>query len=180
MEKIQLYDKCFVPYLEEKQILEAIDRVAEKVNADFRGCTDIPVILCILNGAIMFTSELIKRLDFNFEFASLKLSSYVGTSSTGQVKALNGINGNVKGRRVIVCEDIVDTGNSMEFLRGMLEKEGATEVRICTMLFKPEVFQKSFKLDYVAKEIPNDIIVGYGLDYNELGRGFKDIYVIQK
>lgn len=180
MKEIQILDKCFVPYLKEEEILKAIDAVADRMNSDFKGCDDVPVLLCVLNGAVMFTAELMKRLDFPFEFASLKIRSYEGTHSTGTVNLVNGFNGDVKGRRVIICEDIVDTGASMEFLLDYLEHAGATDIKVCTMLLKPDVFRKNFKIDYVAKSIPNDFILGFGLDYNELGRGLKDIYVIKQ
>ncbi len=179
MDKITLKDKTFKPYIPYAAISEHIDGVAGRINADFRGCTDIPVIVCVLNGSIMFTAELMKRLDFNCELVSVKLSSYSGTESTGKVRQVMGMTGSVKGRRVIVVEDIVDTGNTIvELKRLMAEDYGATEVRICTMLLKPEVYTKDVKLDYVGMEIPNRFIVGFGLDYDELGRNFRDIYVL--
>ena len=179
MDKITLKDRTFKPYIPYETLSGHIDEVAGRINADFRGCTDIPVIVCVLNGSIMFTAELRKRLDFNCELVSVKLSSYSGTESTGKVRQVMGMTGSVKGRRVIVVEDIVDTGNTIvELKRLMAEEYGATEVRICTMLLKPEVYTKDVKLDYVGMEIPNRFIVGFGLDYDELGRNFRDIYVL--
>ena len=179
MDKITLKDKTFKPYIPYETLSGHIDEVAGRINADFRGCTDIPVIVCVLNGSIMFTAELMKRLDFNCELVSVKLSSYSGTESTGKVRQVMGMTGSVKGRRVIVVEDIVDTGNTIvELKRLMAEDYGATEVRICTMLLKPEVYTKDVKLDYVGMEIPNRFIVGFGLDYDELGRNFRDIYIL--
>lgn len=178
MEKITLKDKTFKPYLSYEEISASIDAVAQKINADYRGCTDVPVLLCILNGSIMFTAELMKRLEFNCELITMKLSSYCGTQSTGEVRQVMGMTGSVEGKRVIIVEDIVDTGNTIVRLRDLVTESGATDVRICTMLLKPEIYSKSVKLDYVAREIPNDFIVGFGLDYDELGRNFKDIYII--
>lgn len=179
MDKITLKDRTFKPYIPYETLSGHIDEVAGRINADFRGCTDIPVIVCVLNGSIMFTAELMKRLDFNCELVSVKLSSYSGTESTGKVRQVMGMTGSVKGRRVIVVEDIVDTGNTIvELKRLMAEEYGATEVRICTMLLKPEVYTKDVKLDYVGMEIPNRFIVGFGLDYDELGRNFRDIYIL--
>ena len=179
MDKITLKDKTFKSYIPYETLSGHIDEVAGRINADFRGCTDIPVIVCVLNGSIMFTAELMKRLDFNCELVSVKLSSYSGTESTGKVRQVMGMTGSVKGRRVIVVEDIVDTGNTIvELKRLMAEDYGATDVRICTMLLKPEVYTKDVKLDYVGMEIPNRFIVGFGLDYDELGRNFRDIYVL--
>lgn len=179
-EKIVVKDKVFRPYLDYAQIQEAIDGVAERVNADFQGCEDIPILLCVLNGAIMFTAEMMKRLRFPVELVSVKLSSYEGTHSTGTVLNVMGFTGDVRGRRVIVCEDIIDTGGTIIALKEMLRAQGAAEVRICTMLLKPDVYSQPDRIDYVAKEIPNDFILGFGLDYDELGRNYKDIYVIDK
>ena len=179
MSNVRLFDKSFKPFLSNERIEAAIDKVASEINRDFDGSADIPVLLCVLNGSLMFTSELMKRLDFNCELVSVKLSSYSGTESTGKVRQVMGMTGSVKGRRVIVVEDIVDTGNTIvELKRLMAEEYGATEVRICTMLLKPEVYTKDVKLDYVGMEIPNRFIVGFGLDYDELGRNFRDIYVL--
>ena len=180
-EKIKLLDKTFKPYIRHERIMDAIDGVARELNSDFHGCTDVPVILCVLNGSIPFTGELLQRLDFPCQLISIKLSSYQGTQSTGTVLNVMGLTSSVRGRRVIICEDIVDTGNTIVALKEMLiDKEGAAEVRICTMLLKPDVYDKPVKLDYVGMEIPNAFIVGFGLDYNELGRNIRDIYVIDE
>ena len=178
MEKIRLFDKTFKLYIPNAKIEKAIDEVAAKINADNAGCTDIPVILCVLNGSMMFTSALMKRLNFTCELVSIKLASYAGTSSTGKVKEMMGFTSDVSGRRVIVVEDIVDTGNTIVTLAEKLKEHKAREVKICTLLFKPESYTKDVKLDYVGLSIPNAFIVGYGLDYNEVGRNFEDIYVI--
>ena len=166
-----------IPY---EKIEEAIDSVAEKINADFEGCEDIPVLLCVLNGSIMFTAELMKRLSFNCQIVSTKLTSYEGTSTTGKVKQAMGLTADLTGRRVIVVEDIVDSGNTIVELKQILADHGASESRICTLLLKPDAYKKDVVLDYVAMEIPNDFIVGFGLDYDELGRNYKDIYVLDE
>ena len=178
--KIKLLDKTFKPFLSHEEIEKAIDQVAARINADFEGCTDIPVLLCILNGSIMFTAELMKRLTFNCELVSMKLSSYQGTTSTGEVREVMSLTGNVSGRKVIIVEDIVDTGTTMVSLVKTLKDKGAKDIKICTMLLKPEVYKKDLKLDYVGMEIPNRFIVGFGLDYDELGRNYRDIYVLDK
>lgn len=180
MEKIKLYDKTFVPYISNERLTEAIDRLAEKINADFADCEDTPMFLCVLNGAIMFTGEMMKRLNFKAELSSIKMSSYTGTQSTGTVLVPMGLTRPVKGRRVIIFEDVVDTGNTIMALKELLIHKEAKDVKICTMLFKPDVYKKSEKIDYVGMEIPNDFIVGFGLDYDELGRNLKDIYVIEQ
>ena len=178
MEKITLKDKTFrisIPY---EKISDAIDKVAEKMNKDFQESEDIPVLLCVLNGSIMFLGELMKRLDFNCQIVSTKLTSYEGTSSTGTVKQALGLTADLKGRRVIVIEDIVDTGNTIVELKRILEEAGASRTYICSLLLKPDAYKKDIPIDYVAMEIPNNFIVGFGLDYDELGRNYKDIYVL--
>jgi hypoxanthine phosphoribosyltransferase len=180
MQKIQLKDKTFRPFISYEEISSAIDKVADKINADFNGCTDFPVLLCVLNGSIMFMAELMKRLNFNCQIVSTKLSSYDGTETTGQVKQAMGLTADIKGRRVIIVEDIVDSGNTIVELKKIMEENRASESYICTLLYKPEAYKKDIKLDYVAMEIPNDFIVGFGLDYDEYGRNLKDIYVLDK
>ena len=178
MEKVRLFDKTFRTFIPYGKISEAIDKVADKINRDFRGCDDIPVLLCVLNGSIMFTAELMQRLEFNCELVSVKLSSYQGTGSTGTVKQAMGLTADISGRRVIIIEDIVDTGNTIVELKRIMEENHVAESRICTLLYKPDSYRKDIPLDYIAMEIPNDFIVGFGLDYNELGRNLKDLYVL--
>ena len=180
MEKITLKDKTFRTSIPYEKIVASIEDVAAKMNADFNGCEDVPILLCVLNGSIMFMGELMKRLEFNCQTISIKLTSYEGTSTTGKVKQALGLTSDVKGRKVIVVEDIVDSGNTIVELKKILEDAGAAESYICTLLLKPEAYKKSVKIDYVAMEIPNDFIVGFGLDYDELGRNYKDIYVLDK
>ena len=177
---IKIHDKVFKPFISHDRILEAISGVAERVNADFRDCEDVPIVLCVLNGSIPFTGELLTRLEFTCELVSIKMSSYQGTKSTGTVLNMMGLTADVRGRRVIICEDIVDTGNTIVALKELLLDKGATDVKICTMLFKPEVYKKDVRLDYVGMAIPNAFIVGFGLDYDELGRNLRDIYVIDE
>ena len=180
MKQIKLKDKTFRVSIPYEEISKAIDKVAEKINSDFNGCEDIPVLLCVLNGSIMFMGELMKRLEFNCQIVSTKLTSYDGTSTTGKVKQALGLTADITGRRVIVVEDIVDTGNTIVELQKILADAGAAESKICTLLYKPEACRKDLSLDYVAMEIPNDFIVGIGLDYDELGRNYKDIYTLVK
>jgi hypoxanthine phosphoribosyltransferase len=125
-------------------------------------------------------AELMQRLTFNCQVVSTKLSSYEGTETTGKVKQALGLTADIKGRRVIIVEDIVDSGNTIVELKRIMEEKGAAESYICSLLLKPEAYKKDIKIDYVAMEIPNDFIVGFGLDYDELGRNYKDIYVLDK
>jgi len=176
MKEIQLKDKRFAIEISEDHILKQVRRVAEKINNDL--AEKKPLFLVVLNGAFMFASDLMKNIDIDCEISFVKLSSYQGTQSTEKVKELIGLNENLKGRTVVIVEDIVDTGITMEGIINDLHKKGVAETRIATLLFKPEAFQKSYKVDYIGMEIPNDFIVGYGLDYDGLGRNFRDIYKI--
>ncbi len=178
MDKVRLYNKTFKTFIPNERIMSAIDDVAVKINKDFAGCEDVPILLCVLNGSIMFMGELMKRLDFNCQIVSIKLTSYEGTNTTGRVKQAMGLTADIRGRRVIVVEDIVDSGNTIVELKEILAEQGAAESRICTLLLKPEAYKKDVAIDYVAMEIPNDFIVGFGLDYDELGRNFRDIYIL--
>lgn len=126
----------------------------------------------------MFTADLLKHIDFNCEITFLKLSSYLGTSTTGNVKELIGINEKIQGRHVIVLEDIVDTGITLEQIVHDLKRLKPADIRISTFLFKPDAYKKDIKIDYIGKEIPNDFIIGYGLDYDGLGRNLADIYTL--
>ena len=178
MSKITLHDKTFKKAIPYEELSKAIDKVADNINADFAGCEDIPILLCVLNGSIMFMGELMQRLNFNCQVVSIKLTSYEGTSTTGRVKQAMGLTSDITGRRVIVVEDIVDSGNTIVELKEILAEKGAAESYICTLLLKPDAYKKDIKIDYVAMEIPNDFIVGFGLDYDELGRNYKDIYTL--
>ncbi len=178
--QITLHDKIFRPFIPYQEIEKAIDAVADRLNRDFASATeeDAPVFLCTLNGAVMFAAELLKRIQFPCIFKAAKMSSYVGTNSTGVVQGDLAAGFNFTGKRVLVVEDIVDTGNTIVAITRQLRQLGAQEVKVCTLLLKPDVYDKDVKLDYVALEIPNRFIVGFGLDYDDLGRNTKDIYVL--
>jgi len=173
---VKLYDKEFKISIPASQIDEAVSNVAEKINKDLEGKN--PLFLVVLNGAFMFASDLLKKITIDCEITFVKLSSYVGTKSTHMVRELIGLDKSLTGRHVVVVEDIIDTGITMHNTLPKLEEIGAEEVKIATLLFKPNAFQKDFKIDYVGMEIENDFIVGYGLDYDGLGRNLADIYKI--
>ena len=180
MKKITLKDKVFKTLIPYEQISESIDKVAEKLNKDFENSSEPPILLCVLNGSIMFMGELMKRLDFNCQIVSTKLTSYEGTSTTGKVKQALGLTADITGKDVIIVEDIVDTGHTIVALKQILADAGAKESYVCSLLLKPEAYKQDVKIDYVAMEIPNKFIVGFGLDYDELGRNYKDIYVLDE
>ena len=147
------------------------------MNADFEGKN--PLFVCILNGSFMFAAELFKRIDLiETEITFVKLASYVGDKTTGEVKQLIGLNENIEGRTVVILEDIVDTGITVDNILEQLKKLKPKEIKIATMLLKPDALQKNVQLDYIGLEIPNNFIVGYGLDYNGLGRNLINIYSV--
>ncbi len=179
MEKITLHDKRFKVCMEASQIEEAVEQVAKKLNADLKD-TDTPIFLSVLNGSFMFTADLMRKITVQSDVVFIKLASYEGTESTGKVKQIMGLTKSVEGKTVIIIEDIVETGNTIEEMYRILQQAGAADIKICTLLFKPEAYKKDIKIDYAALQIPNDFIVGYGLDYNQLGRQYKDIYVLDE
>jgi hypoxanthine phosphoribosyltransferase len=181
-QKVTLHDKTFKLFIPNEKIEKAIDAVAERLNADYADATDEDpvVLLCTLNGAIIFAAELLKRVQFPLILKACKLSSYQGTQSTGYIKTEVPLPAHLEGRRVIIVEDIVDTGNTIVVMKDLLQAANVKDSKVCTLLVKPEVYKKDVKLDYVAMEIPNRFIVGFGLDYDELGRNIKDIYVLDE
>ena len=180
--KIRLHDKTFKMFISNEDIEKAIDAVAERLNRDYADATDDDpvVMICTLNGAVIFAAELLKRIQFPLVLKACKLSSYVGTSSTGVVKTEVPLPAHLEGKRVLIVEDIVDTGGTIVAMTDLLKESKVRDARVCTLLLKKEVYKKDVKLDYVAMEIPNRFIVGFGLDYDELGRNIKDIYVLDE
>jgi len=176
MTDIWVRDKKFSLFLSESEILKGIKKVAENIRLDFENKD--PLFICILNGAFMFTSDLIKLFDFPCELCFVRLKSYEGTETEGKVKEIFGLVEEIKNRHVIILEDIIDTGNTMCGLMEQLSRKNPASLQIATMLLKPEALQLAVKPDYVAIEIPNDFIVGYGLDYEGHGRNLRNIYKI--
>ncbi len=176
MNTIQIKDKKFALSIPETEILATVRRVAEDINRDLADTN--PLFICILNGAFMFAGDLMKIVNFPCEITFIKLSSYDGLYTTGTVKEIIGLNESVVGRTVVVVEDIVDTGITMERILGSLRAKGAKEIKIATFLQKPDALQRDITVDYVAMKIPNNFIVGYGLDYDGYGRNLKDIYTV--
>ena len=177
--RVTLHDKTFelsIPYAE---LNEAIQRVADRLNEDYKD-VPTPLFLGVLNGAFMFLGELMQKIDLTCEVQFVKLASYVGTASTGEVHDLIGLNNSVEGRHIVIVEDVVDTGESMDHLLGVLAKHNPASVTIATLLYKPTKFTKDFEVKYRALDIPDDFIVGFGLDYDDIGRNLTDIYTIVK
>jgi len=171
---IQLHNKHFVPFISSEEIEFAITNMAKQMDDDF--FDDVPVFLGVLNGSFMVLSDLMKQYRGMCEVSFVKMTSYEGTQSTNAVKQLIGINQNLEGRTVVIVEDIVDTGNTVEQLKAIFKEQKVKHLKIATLFLKPDVYKKDIKLDYVGIRIPNKFIVGYGLDYDGLGRNLKDIY----
>jgi hypoxanthine phosphoribosyltransferase len=171
---IQLHDKHFVPFISAEEIEFAIVNMAKQMDDDF--FDDVPVFVGVLNGSFMVLSDLMKHYRGMCEVSFVKMTSYEGTQSTNAVKQLIGLNQNLEGRTVVIVEDIVDTGNTVEELKAIFKEQKVKHLKIATLFLKPDVYKKDIKLDYVGIRIPNKFIVGYGLDYDGLGRNLKDIY----
>ena len=174
--EIKVLDKKFKVSIPEEEILESVKRVAKEMSNDIAGKD--PLFLCVLNGAFMFASDLMKEIDFQCEISFVKLASYVGTETSGKVKQLIGINEGVEGRTVVIIEDIVDTGYTMTDIVKQLKNLNPKEIKIATLLHKPEALKVDLKVDYVGFAIPNDFILGYGLDYNGRARNLRHIYTV--
>ena len=179
MSSIQVHDKTFVPYLKHEELQEIIKNLALKVYEDYKDET--PVFVGVLNGVIMFFSDFLKYYPGKCEIAFLQVSSYAGTHSTGIVYKKMDLTKDVEGRHIVLMEDIVDTGNTLESLFEYFKNtQRPKSLKVASLLMKPEVFKNRFTIDYVAKEIPNKFVLGYGLDYDELGRNLPDLYQLEE
>jgi len=173
---IKVLDKEFEIFISSETIQETITNLAMRMTKDLQGKN--PLFLVVLNGAFIFAADLLKQIKTDCQVSFVKLSSYVGTETTSTVRELIGLDEVLHGRTVVIVEDIIDTGITMAETMSKLRKLEAKEVLLATLLFKPNAFRKDFKIDYVGIEIPNDFIVGYGLDYDGFGRNYPDIYKI--
>ena len=176
MARVQINDKTFEVSMPEARIKERIKELAQQMSHDLEGKN--PLLLPVLNGSFVFAADLMREMTIPCEVSFVKLASYQGTTSTGKVHEVLGINEDLSGRTVVIVEDIVESGGTMQRMIESLGTRNPESVRICTLFFKPDRLKADIKLDYVAFEIPNDFIVGYGLDYDQQGRGLKDIYTL--
>jgi hypoxanthine phosphoribosyltransferase len=176
MNRKLINNKPFELYLSSNVIQTRIADMAKELSLKLKDKD--PLFLGILNGSFMFASDLFKQIDIDAQITFLKLASYQGTKTTGAVKQLIGLNQSITGQNIVILEDIVDTGVTLEHIVNQLAGYKPASMQIVTLLFKPESYKKNIKLDYVGFEIPNDFIVGYGLDYDGYGRNSKDIYKI--
>lgn len=178
MKTVQVKDKQFELFISEDKLQSEIKRIADSICNDYLGKS--PLFLVILNGSFMFASDLFKNIQLPVEISFIKVSSYSGVASTECVKELIGLNEDIEGRDIIIVEDVVDTGLTMKDTLALINAKNPSSVSICTLLFKPNKLQVKLDVKYVAMEIPDDFIVGYGLDYDGYGRNLRDIYKIIK
>jgi len=176
---IKVKDKTFAVTIPESEIKEQIKRVAKEISRDYAGRE--PIFLAVLNGSFIFAADLLREIDLPCEISFVKLASYQGTNSTGSIREVIGLNIDITGRPVIIVEDIVDTGLTMAHMLDTLKKQNPASIDICTLLLKPSKLEVKLDIRYCCKEIPDDFVVGFGLDYDGFGRNTKDIYtIIQK
>jgi hypoxanthine phosphoribosyltransferase len=173
---VKVKDKEFEISIPSASIEAAVQRMAEEINRDYKDKT--PLFLAILNGSFVFAADLIRKITIPCHISFVKLASYSGTTSTNNVREMIGLNEEIEGRHIIILEDIVDTGITLDHLIRDIEKLKPADVRVACFTFKPEAFTKTFRIDYMGISIPNDFIVGYGLDYDGYGRNLPDIYKI--
>jgi hypoxanthine phosphoribosyltransferase len=177
MDSIQIKNKQFEPFITEDDLLKSINQIADQLNEEYRDKS--PVFVCILTGAFMFASEILKRFKWDCEVTFMRLKSYDGTESKGEVRELQGFVEKLEGRDVIVLEDIIETGKTMTHLLEKMKDQNPASIRIASLFFKPNALQKEIHPDYVAFEIGNDFIVGFGLDYDGYGRNLQQIYKVK-
>lgn len=176
MNQVKVLDKTFEQSIPNEKILESVARMAANLERDLKDKD--PVFLAVLNGSFIFAADLFKMLQLPCTISFVKMASYSGDSSTGEVKELIGLSESLSGKAVVILEDIIDSGLTIQHLLAQLAKMKPAEVKVATLLFKPDAFKADFSIDYIGMSIPNDFIVGYGLDYDGYGRNLKDIYTL--
>ncbi len=174
---IKIHDKYFKPFISASEIDLALTQMATAISEDLAG--EIPVFIGVLNGSFMVVSDFVKKYKTPCEVAFVKLASYEGMSSTAEVQRLIGLNIDLKNRHVVILEDIIDTGNTLQEIYTIFQNEGVQSLRIATLFYKPEAFNKDLKIHYIGIEIPDKFIVGYGLDYDGLGRNLPEVYQLK-
>lgn len=173
---VRLHDKVFTPYISQQKMQAEVKRIAKKMNEELNDAQAL--FLIVLNGSFMFAADLLREINFEAELSFIKVASYEGMRSTGELKQIIGLSESVKDRTVVIVEDIVDTGKTIEVLEKQLMETGAKKVLVATALFKPAALQTARQPDYVGFAIENVFVVGYGLDYNGLGRNLNEIHIV--
>ena len=179
MDSIKLHDKEFVPLIDRKRIDSYVDFMAKQIYEELEP-GETPIFIGILNGSFMFAADFIRKYPGNCHITFVKMASYDGTNSTGKIKHLVGINEDLEGKTVIILEDIIDTGNTLAEIYEIFRDKKVKSLKIATLFFKPDVFRKELHIDYIGKSIEDKFIVGYGLDYDGLGRNLADIYQLKE
>ena len=176
--EIDIKDKIFEIFISEDEISSIVHSMANQINNS--GVKD-PLFIAVLNGSFIFAADIMRKINIpNCEISFIKLSSYLGTETTGKVNELIGLGKNIRNRNIVVLEDIIDTGITLEKIMSLLEKEEVADIKVATLLFKPEAYKKDIEIDFIGKSIPNDFVVGYGLDYDEIGRNLPHIYKLKE
>ena len=179
MSTIKLHDKQFTPYISKENIAKYIQYLAKLVAKDIAK-DEVPIFIGILNGSFMFAADFVREYPHDCHITFVKLASYEGTNSTGKIKQLVGLNEELEGKTVVILEDIIDTGNTLAEIYNIFKDKNVKDLKIATLFFKPDVFRKSLPIDYIGKSIEDKFIVGYGLDYDGLGRNLPDIYQLKE
>lgn len=177
MKEIVVHNKKFRKLIPSARIQKAIVSIANRIDRDFKDAC--PLFISVLNGSFIFSADLLKNVKCECEISFIKVCSYSGTQSSGNVNMLIGLNENIEGRDVIVLEDIVDSGNTLEKVIEELKKYRPASVKVAALFFKPNAYTKKIKLDYIGIRVPNKFLLGYGLDYNGIGRNLKDVYILE-
>ncbi len=178
MNIIKLNDKYFELFITKDKIKKAVKSIAKQIENDLDK-DEVPIFMGVLNGSFMFVADFVRAYSYNCHLSFVKLTSYQGTNSTGKVKKLVGINEDLKGKTVVILEDIIDTGNTLEEIYNIFKNEDLKQLKIATLFFKPDVFKKDLAIDYIGIPIEDKFIVGYGLDYDRLGRNLPDVYQLK-
>lgn len=176
--EIKILDKTFIPYISKEELFDAINKIAAEINKAYENKN--PLFIGVLNGSFMFCSDLMKAITIKSSISFVKMASYEGTTSTGKVQEIVGLSEAIENRHVIILEDIVDTGNTLEKLIQLFQSKKTASLKIATLLYKPEAYKKPYPIDYIGIEIPNKFVVGYGLDYDGYGRNLDSIYVLKE
>ena len=178
MKTVKLHNKEFEIFITETEISAIVHSMANEIN---NSVIKDPLFIAVLNGSFLFAADIMRKITIpNCEISFIKLSSYLGTESTGEVNELIGLGKNIRNRNIVILEDIIDTGITLEKIISLLEKEEVADIKIATLLFKPEAYKKEIEIDFIGKSIPNDFVVGYGLDYDEIGRNLPHIYKLKE
>ena len=178
MKTVKLHNKTFEVFIAETEISAIVYSMANQINNS--GVKD-PLFIAVLNGSFLFAADIMRKFNIpNCEISFIKLSSYSGTKTTGEVNELIGLGQDIKNRNIVILEDIIDTGITLEKIISLLEKEEVADIKVATLLFKPDAYQKEIEIDFIGKSIANDFVVGYGLDYDEIGRNLPHIYKLKE